>query len=398
MKKTIFSRIVFLSFLFLVTSAQAANKSWTFLVYLAGANDLDVFIQQNMNQMMSVGSNDKINILVYLSTHFAGQNKETKKLYVNKGSLTQHGPTEVRDSGSVETFKDALAWAATFPSDNIAVVVWDHGSGPLNRAPILSSDRGVCYDYDTGNYLTDRDLLSAFSWARNTLRQGKNFDIVAFDACLMASVEIAATLSSCVNYLVSSEDTIPGAGYDYNRVLNKFNTQTFDSLSFAKRMVTAYKEAYVNKGDFTLSAVDLQSLDGFIVNLNDVSKFLTKQLQGKNKIAVKNAVKKSMSALYCPCFGSVYCDLLQFYKNLAKNMSGLKLSASEASALKIMLSNGIGMFPDFIKANVKSNSFKQAGGLTIYFDSRGIDASYAGLFWTDINGSWLKLLQAYLAA
>ena len=88
---------------------------------------------------MSMGSNERINVLVYLSTHYAGHNKETKKLYVNKGSVTQYGPATARDSGSVETFKSALSWACTeFPSDHIAVVCWDHGSGPLNRAPIPS--------------------------------------------------------------------------------------------------------------------------------------------------------------------------------------------------------------------------------------------------------------------
>lgn len=398
MKQSIFLRVLFFTFLFLSTPAKSANKSWTFLVYLAGANDLDVFIQQNMNQMMSVGSNDKINILVYLSTHFAGQNKETKKLYVNKGSVTQYGATEVRDSGSVETLKDALAWAATFPSDNIAVVMWDHGSGPLNRAPIPSCNRGVCYDFDTGHYLTDRDLLAAFSWGRDTLRQGKRYDIVAFDACLMASVEIAATLSSCANYLVSSEDTIPGPGYDYNRVLNTFNSKTLAPLAFATRMVAAYKEAYVNFGDFTLSAVDLQSLSGFTGNLSAVSQFLTQQLKGKNKSTVKSVIKKCISPSSCPCFNYVYVDLLQFYKNLYSNVSGLKLKTAESAAFKVILSNGIAMFPNFVKANVKSNSFSKAGGLTIYFDSRLIDASYSKLFWTDSNRWWINFLRAYLAA
>lgn len=398
MKQTIFFRILFLSLIFLVTSAQSANKSWTFLVYLAGANDLDSFIQQNMNQMMAVGSNDKINILVYLSTHFAGQNKETKKLYVNKGSVTQYGATEVRDSGSVETLKDALAWAATFPSDNIAVVMWDHGSGTLNKSPIQSYNRGVCYDFDTGHYLTDRDLLSAFSWGRDTLRQGKRYDIVAFDACLMASLEIAFTLSSCANYLVSSEDTIPGAGYDYNRVLNMFNTKTLTPVAFATRMVAAYKEAYAFATDFTLSAVDLQSLNGFIGNLSAVSQFLAQQLKGKNKTTVKNVIKKCISPSACLCFNYVYVDLLQFYKNLSNNVASLKLKTTERAAFKVMLSNGIAMFPNFVVANAKSNSFNQAGGLTIYFDSRFIDASYAKLFWTDINGWWLQLLRAYLVA
>lgn len=402
MKKIIFSRILFLTVLFIATSAQSLlqpRKPWTFLVYLAGANDLDEFIEQNMSQMMSIGSNDKINILVYLSTHYAGHNKETKKLYVNKGSLTQYGPTMARDSGNVETFKSALSWACNdFPSDRIAVVCWDHGSGPLNRAPIPSHDRGVCYDFDTGHYLTDRDLLSAFSWARDTLRRGKKFDIIAFDACLMASIEIAATLSSCANYMVASEDVIPGAGYDYSRVLNLFNTRTLDPLMFVKQMVAAYQEAYARESDYTLSAIDLQVLSGFINNLNEVSQFLTTQLQGRNKIVVKNVIKKSAGDLFCACFNGIYIDLLQFYKNLLRNIFDLKLPLNETSDFQLLLTSGIAQFPYFVRANAVGKNFSKAGGLTVYFDPKGIDVSYPKLFWTETNGSWCNLLKAYSAA
>lgn len=402
MQKTLFSRILCLSVLFIFTSAQSAlqpRKPWTFLVYLAGANDLDDFIQTNMDQMMSMGSNERINVLVYLSTHYAGHNKETKKLYVNKGSVTQYGPATARDSGSVETFKSALAWACTeFPSDHIAVVCWDHGSGPLNRAPIPSYNRGVCYDYDTGHYLTDRDLLSAFSWARDTHRRGKKFDIIAFDACLMASVEIAATLASCANYMVASENLIPGAGYDYTRVLNQFNARTLDPLTFAKRMVAAYQEAYARESDHTLSAIDLQVLGGFMSNFSEVAEFLTTQLRGNNKIAAKSMIRKSIGDLVCPSFNEVYIDLLQFYKNLLKNIFDLKLPLSALSDFQALLSKGIAQFPYFIRANTVGSDFSKAGGLTVYFDSRGVDASYNRLFWTtEINGWWLHVLEAYVA-
>lgn len=401
MKKIIFSRIVCFTFLFIATSAQsiAKSKPWTFLVYLAGANDLDAFIGQNLDQMMAVGSNDRINILVYLSTHYEGKNKETKQLYVKKGSLQQCGPTVVRDSGSVETLKEALAWACTdFPADHVAVVCWDHGSGPLNRAPIPSYNRGICYDFDTGHYLTDRDLLSGFSWARDKFRHGKKFDIIACDACLMASGEVAATLASCADYFVASEENIPGPGYNYKYVLSQFNTRMLDPLAFAKQMVTAYGEAYAGIDDFTLSAVDLKALDGFVANLSTLSQLLTKHLQGKNRTVAKNVIKKSASELSCSCFGGVYIDLLQFYKNLCKHILDLKLSIAEMSEFQALLVDGMNLFPKFIKANVTGRDFKQAGGLTIYFDPRGIDASYYKLFWTEKNGWWLNFLKAYLAA
>lgn len=374
-----------------------AQKPWTFLVYLAAANDLNPFASLDLQEMMKVGSNDTINVIVYLTLHEDGKPKVTKKLYINNGSMTQIGDDMVRDSGDVATLEEALQWACTdYPSDHIAVVLWDHGSGPLNRSKFLS--KGVCYDYDTGHYLTDRDCLQAFSWARDTLRGGKKFDIIGFDACLLASLELAYTLSSCADYMVASEETIPGDGYQYAYLLSPFVTQNLDSLSFARQMINAYKQEYAGTMDYTLSATDLNAVKSLVDNCNAVAQVLTTQLKGKNKLTVKSTIKKCISTYNCPSFDQgIYIDLCQFYKNLLKNISGLKLSSTIAMQFKQVLNNGIKLFSTVIKANVMSTNYYQAGGLSIYFSRYVIDPSYYGLYWTQNNPKWLSFLEAYLA-
>lgn len=383
--------------LFAYAADAMAKKPWTFLVYMAAANDLNPFAPLDLNEMMKIGSNANINIVVYLTLQEDGESKVTKKLYINKGSMTQIGDDMVRDSGDVATLQEALEWACVdYPSDHIATVLWDHGSGPLNRSKLMP--RGVCYDFDTGHYLTDRDCLQAFSWARDTLRGGKKFDIIAFDACLLASLEMAYTLSSCADYMVASEETIPGDGYQYAYLLTPFATGILDSLSFAKNMIAAYKQEYTGTMDFTLSATDLNAVKSLVDNCNAVAQFLTTQLKGKNKLAVKSTLKKCVSPSSCLAFdeGS-YIDLCQFYKNVLKNISGLKLSTTLASQFKQMLNNGINLFSTIIKANVKSTNYSQANGLTMYFARYAVEPSYYDLYWTEKNPSWLNFLQAYVA-
>jgi hypothetical protein len=399
MKKNYFSMLL-CALLFVFVSAQAAaKKPWTFLVYMAAANDLNPFASLDLQEMMKVGSNANVNIVVYLTLQQDGRPKVTKKLYINKNSMTQIGNDMIRDSGDVATLEEALQWACLdYPSDHIAVVLWNHGSGPLNRSAMMMPPKGVCYDFDTDHYLTDRDCLQAFSWARDTLRSGKKFDIIAFDACLLASLEMAYTLVSCADYMVASEENIPGDGYQYAYVLDQFTTRYLDPLAFAQLMVSAYNKEYVGTLDYTLSATNLNVLQPLVNNCNAVAQILTTQLKGKNKYAAKSTIKKCVSPSSCISFDQgIYIDLCQFYKNLLKNISGLRLSTSLANQFKIVLNNGIKLFTTIIKANVTSVNYKQASGLSIYFSRYSIEPSYYGLYWTEKNPNWLNFLEAYVA-
>jgi len=400
MKKVLLKGLLFVSASFFMCMASAnIQKPWTFLVYLAAANDLNPFAALDLQEMMRVGSNEIVNIIVYMTLQEDGQPKVTKKFYVEKGSLVQIGETMVRDSGDVATLEEALQWACVdYPSDHIAVVLWDHGSGPLNRTRLVMAPKGVCYDFDTGHYLTDRDCLQAFSWARDYLRGGKKFDIIAFDACLLASLEMAYTFSSCADYFVASEETIPGDGYQYAYILKQFATNNPDPLSFAKLIVSAYKQEYTGTPDYTLSATDLNALRPLVDNCNSVAQVLTSQLQGKNKTAAKSTIRKCISTSVCPSFDDgIYIDLCQFYRNLLKNSAGFRFSSSVLSQFKQLLNTGISLFTTTIKANVTSTNYRQAGGLSIYFSRYSIDPSYYGLYWTEKNPNWLNFLEAYLS-
>ncbi len=44
----------------------------------------------------------------------------------------------------------------------------------------------------------------------------EQFDIVTLDACLMANFEIVSELHGNAQYLISSEELVPGLGLDYD--------------------------------------------------------------------------------------------------------------------------------------------------------------------------------------
>jgi len=397
MKKHIMQGFFFVNVLFVTCSVQAVvTKPWTFVVYMAAANDLNPFALYDLKEMMQIGSSPFVNIIVYLTIQQDGQPKQTKKLYVEKGSLVQIGPVMERDSGDVATLAEALQWACLdYPSEHMSVVLWDHGSGPLNRRPAIS--RGICYDFDTGHYLTDRDCLNAFSWVRNVVRGGKNFDIIACDACLLASVEMAYTFSSCADYFVASEETIPGNGFQYAYLLSQLKTGSLDALSFAQQMVSSYGKEYIGTVDYTLSVTDLSVVNQLVDNVNAVAQILLSQLKGKNFAISKKVIKKCLDTKNCPSFDQgVYIDLCQFYRNLLKNASGLKLSQAVTNQFKQTLTVGIALFSKIIKTQAVSNNYKNVGGLSIYFARHSVEPSYYGLYWTEKNPNWLGFLEAYV--
>jgi Clostripain family len=395
MLKKIWKSLLVVSASFFVCTADAVtHKPWTFLVYMAAANDLHASALLDVQKMMQVGSNENVNIIVYLTVQEDNQPKTTVKLYVEKGLVTHIGDTMVRDSGDVATLQEALQWACRdYPSDHIAVVLWSHGSGSLNR----SQCKGVCYDFDTENYLTDCNCLQAFSWVRDSVRDGQKFDIVAFDAPLLGSIEIAYALSACADYMVASEATIPGDGYEYAYIVNQLAVEICDPLSCAQLMVNASQREYAETPEYILSAIDLNALQPLVDNCNAIAQILTTQMTGKKKAEAKLAFKKCIDSKCCPSFDQgIYIDLYQFYKNVLKHSDGLKLSKSVINQFKQLLNDGIGLFSDIIKAHVASPHYAQTGGLSIYFSRHFLDPSYYGLYWTQHNPNWLNFLEAFL--
>jgi hypothetical protein len=51
----------------------------------------------------------------------------------------------------------------------------------------------------------------------------KKFELIAFDSCLMASVDVANSVKSFGNYMVASEEIEPAWGWDYSSILTSSN-------------------------------------------------------------------------------------------------------------------------------------------------------------------------------
>lgn len=378
-----------------VTLAYSVEKKpWTFFTYMAAANSLNEFAPLDITEMMRVGSNSTVNVVVYLTMFEEDGSKSTRLLYIEKGKALQVGEATVEDSGSVDTLEKALELAMTYyPADHYCIDLWNHGGGILNRDGTMTL-RGVCYDDDTGSYLTDRDCLRALTYAKNTLNGGKKIDVVAIDACLMNMLEFAYTIGPCVDFFVGSEETIPGDGFEYARILNNFVRAVPTPRAFAQQLVQVYQQTYQGTPDYTLSAIDIALLQPIVDNFNNIMTALLQALKSTKARTVRNVIASSRAA--SPWFSDkAYIDLLTFYTALLANASKMGLTPSATLTLTNLLKKGQQLIAQAVIAAAASSSYKHIGGLSVYFPAYSIEASYPGLYWTEHNPVMLQFLQKY---
>src|SRR5215468_349180 len=202
---------------------SSASPSATVLVYMIGA-DLGRGIggmgggngTLNLTEMMRVGSTPDLNIVVQ-----TGGTKEWKtplvssanaqRFVVRNGDLDLVENLDQLDIGDPKNLEDFLVWGVrSYPAKNLYVILWDHGAGSVSQAPrkgVFGSD-----EY-THSALTVPEMAQAFRAAESAT--GRSFEMIGFDACLMATLEVAEALSPFAKFMVASEQLEPGAGWDY---------------------------------------------------------------------------------------------------------------------------------------------------------------------------------------
>ena len=194
----------------------------------------------------------------------------TKKWALDEISENENAIFEVVDGGinKVRTFDkrvmtepqnlvDFVNYAyENYPADMYDLVLWDHGGGPI-----------FGYGYDENAMLGSPMKVTALAKAlseTNLILSGKKFDLVGFDACLMGSVEVAMALSNYSDYMIASEESEPGDGWNYgflNDLSKDYHVSNTEELgkSIIDHYVSHYDD-YAYDVDLSLSLVDLSKV------------------------------------------------------------------------------------------------------------------------------------------
>jgi len=119
-------------------------RLWTFMVWLNGDNNLKYWAIEDINEMEVAGSTDQVAIVVQMDRvdwHDTsnGDWTTTKRFYVTRDAKGLGDRTirseAIRDLGEVnmgnpDKLIEFVEWAqATYPAQNYALILWNHGSG-----------------------------------------------------------------------------------------------------------------------------------------------------------------------------------------------------------------------------------------------------------------------------
>jgi hypothetical protein len=409
---------------------MAENAKWTFMVYMAGDNNLSDAGDQDLKEMREVGSTGDVNIIVQFDN--AG-NRGTQRFRVLREGNDLLESIQETDSGDPNVLLDFVKWAkGKFPADRYALVLWNHGGGwepsevdkiaekvkslgynnrdtirgaesPLHRVffrptleKILSLDspqqRAICEDDGSGHSLDTLELGKVLEKIKDVL--GKNLDMLGMDACLMCNLEVAYQVQPYVNYIVGSEESEPGEGWPYKEIVSSLiDDPEQGAADFASHIVDAYINSYIEMGsedDVTQSAFNLANIGSLDAALDDFADELCRELPDFSA-EIWKAHKKSKRFFY---------NTLVDIGNFSENIEDVELREQTKNAAKAVinaLQTGSDKF--ILAAAHRGTGVAATTGVTVYLPSpiNGISQYYKDLEFAS-KQKWMQMLKEYVEA
>ena len=349
----------------------ASAKTVTVMVYMCGT-DLESksgMATTDLEEMVSATLGDNINVILETGGASTWQNQIIKsgtnqRFRVKQGGLeTLDAKVGKRSMVDPDTLSDFIQFSAReYPADRYMLILWDHGGGSLTG-----------YGYDE---LFPGDSMSLEGINTALKNGGVKFDMIGFDACLMATLETALVTSQYGDYLIASEAVEPGTGWYYTNWLSELSANpAMDSLDVGKQIIDDYVKMSGSNSQTTLSMTDLAELQGTVPTAFKAFSSSTSTLiagDGFNTVATARSGSRDFST----SSKINQIDLIHFADNLA---------TTESNALAATLREAV-------KYNRNSTTISHANGLSIYFpyqslrsvstaietyDAIGLDKSYS---------------------
>lgn len=231
---------------FTVASGAPPPKEWAILGWFSADDAHDVTIEeahfQNMEDLARTGSGARLEIVVqadrgqkasgWLRDRYSDPDyRGAKRFHIEKGNVVPVASLGEVNMGSPKALLEFLTWAArTYPAKRYLVVFNSHGSGTLSWSgpgstsrtpgarPDLGLGRYVAYDDTDDDCLTIREIAATLKQFADSERGGRKVEMIAFDACMSATVEALHEVRDGAQLLAASEALMPGEGLNYRAI------------------------------------------------------------------------------------------------------------------------------------------------------------------------------------
>lgn len=373
------------------------GRAWTLMVYMDADNDLEGAGLEDFLEMSSVGSSPDLAVVVQMDRAEGYENGygdwRTAQRFCVKRGMVPVQEEAIQDLGEVnsgdpQTLVHFVTWATSeFPADHYGLILWDHGSGWKAQALQPEPVKSICVDVSSGmDSITCQELDRALR--ASTARVGRKLDLLGFDACLMAMVEIAVLSEPYASFMVASEEVEPGDGWPYDDVLNAFSFRSDTSPQdlgrlIVQKTVASYENGSQGSKDATLSCVDLDRFASLNVPrlLDDLARGLRGSIR-EDCLGFQSVAERTQKYE-----DEDFVDLGDWLAGIRGWVEDLEAIQSVEAVRRTLLPEGCLVCQDSVGASVA-----RSHGLSIYVPAGPCSPAYAGLEFAR-ETAWDEMLQ-----
>ncbi len=245
------------------TDTYKADDTWLVYWYLCGT-DLETSngaASADFQELLEVKLPANVKFLIQTGGTNQWQNNVVSSNAVERFIYTSDGLQRLEtlndaDMGDVNTLADFIRYGNdNYTADHKVFVFWDHGGG---------SAVGICLDERTGNMLSLNDVRTAFTSVHEPNADNPPFELIGFDACLMATYDTVNTLDGLTRYVTASEEVEPGIGWNYTGWVGALaENPAMGGAKLGQTICDTYMaacESYWVEDTATLSVIDVSKL------------------------------------------------------------------------------------------------------------------------------------------
>ena len=195
------------------TVSMGETGTWTVFVYLCGSDlESNLFCASaDIEEMLEASTGENVRYIVQTGGasdwYYDEINPDSAQRWlIQDGEMTEIWSDDAVSMGDSQSLADFLKWGvAEYPAADMGLILWNHGSGSIN---------GICFDETADD---DSLLLKEMDAALYSVYDDMTepFSFIGFDACLMATAEAAAMLATHAEYMIASQESEPGYGWNY---------------------------------------------------------------------------------------------------------------------------------------------------------------------------------------
>ena len=367
-----------------VYAAPPARAKWTVMVYISGDNNLEDYVVQDIEtELAPTGSSADVQVVAladrgpgYDTSYGDWQTTEFFHVTQNMTAALSNADTgwdaahaDELNMGDAQSLIDFVSWSkANYPADHYALYFWGHG---WNWHPdyVMLDDSSA----DTLDYEELKAALPSLGF----------IDVVGYDGCNMASIEIFNLWHGHATAVTSSQEWVGWEGLQYDLFLEQLAdnpNMNADQLAIASSQSAS--------ADKTWSAVAVDGrLDALLTAVQNWSLALNSGLAA-NRTKYNRAFGATRTFWQAPMDKDLYDMAYEIKRNVAdtniKNRSQAVMDAVSAVVLH--------------ERHV--NAYADVHGITIYHISKASEKDSDYTYYRStvdfaLQTSWDEFLNAY---